>query len=67
MPREQVLAGIRAALTAGALTADVVALEARKAADTTIRTPKAKRAPVRDAARCDRRCRRPTAAACRLR
>jgi len=36
MPREQVLAGIRAALAAGALTADVVALEARKTTDTTM-------------------------------
>jgi transposase len=34
MPHQQVLEGIRAALTAGALTADVVALEARKAAET---------------------------------
>jgi hypothetical protein len=33
MPHEQVLAGLRAALDAGALTADAVALEARKLAD----------------------------------
>ncbi len=46
MPREQVLTGIRAALTAGALTADVVALEARKAADTTIPTTTAGPTPT---------------------
>ena len=46
MPREQVLTGIRAALTAGALTADVVALEARKAADTTISTTTAGPTPI---------------------
>ena len=34
MPHQQVLAGIQAALKAGALTADVVALEARKTAET---------------------------------
>ena len=34
MPHRQVFAGIQAALKAGALTADVVALEARKAAET---------------------------------
>ena len=33
MPHEQVLAGLKAALDAGALTADAVALEARKLAD----------------------------------
>jgi len=46
MPREQVLAGIRAALSAGALTADAVALEARKAADTTIPATTAGRTPT---------------------
>ena len=34
LPHEQVVAGIAAALTAGALTANAVALEARKATDT---------------------------------
>ncbi|WP_245560392.1 hypothetical protein [Nocardia asiatica] len=37
MPHEQVVAGLDAALRAGALTADAVALEARKAAEATPR------------------------------
>ena len=41
MPHEQVLAGIRAALQTGALTADVVALEARKTTDAVPTTPRA--------------------------
>ncbi|WP_131746153.1 IS21 family transposase [Frankia sp. Cppng1_Ct_nod] len=39
MPHGHVVAGLRAALAAGALTADAVALEARKAADTAGHTP----------------------------
>lgn len=37
MPHDQVVAGLEAALRAGALTADAVALEARKAAEATPR------------------------------
>jgi transposase len=41
LPREQLLAGLQAALGVGALTSDAVALEARKAADHAVTTPTA--------------------------
>ena len=40
MPHEHLVAGLAAALRAGALTADAVALEARKAADADTPAPR---------------------------